>query len=170
VPQWNVRFLTGVGSKKERLSEMLYDGLELNACLRLLGTEIQRVGTLIIWFSSNLESGTQGGLPFTNMKAVITHNRLMRVKRWTVVLRPTCHGQTNGPGKINVAPLIEHVMRVKTGMASCAQWAKSSRARKRVTPPAIGNKGPTQSMLSCPSLEFIVVKLAVAQARRPRAW
>jgi hypothetical protein len=38
---------------------MLYDGLQLDACLRLLGLEIQRVGKLIIWFSANLESGIQ---------------------------------------------------------------------------------------------------------------
>jgi len=38
---------------------MLYEGLELDSCLRLPGMEIQRAGKLIIWFSSNLESGTQ---------------------------------------------------------------------------------------------------------------
>jgi hypothetical protein len=38
---------------------MLYDGLELNARLRLLGLEIHRAGKLIIWFSSNFESGNQ---------------------------------------------------------------------------------------------------------------
>ena len=38
---------------------MLYDGLQLKAYLRLLGTEIQRAGKLIIWFSSNLGSGIQ---------------------------------------------------------------------------------------------------------------
>jgi hypothetical protein len=38
---------------------MLHNGLELNACLRLLGEEVQRAGKLIIWFSSNLGSGNQ---------------------------------------------------------------------------------------------------------------
>jgi hypothetical protein len=38
---------------------MHYDGLQLDACLRLLGAEIQRTGKIIIWFSSNLESGTK---------------------------------------------------------------------------------------------------------------
>jgi hypothetical protein len=36
---------------------MLYDGLDMAACLRLLGMEIQREGKLITWFSANLESG-----------------------------------------------------------------------------------------------------------------
>jgi hypothetical protein len=36
---------------------MLYDGLDMTACLRLLGMEIQREGKLITWSSASLESG-----------------------------------------------------------------------------------------------------------------
>src|SRR5271169_2186869 len=40
-----------------RYLKMLYDELDINSCLRLLGMEIQREGKLITWSSSNLESG-----------------------------------------------------------------------------------------------------------------